>query len=1029
MKFSLVSFMRKLTQEQRQEAIPVLLETGELTEQDISEFEATDVQVNLPKYAKDVQTDPDQRYLWYLFQEHPRYLARALVQTFPKLYYSHGFAMRMIFSLKAKLGNILVTVPPLGAMPEPTVFMEKLPEYVRRDLSDLYRECRFRECLYFMTREQETGFDYIEEESKRSTSEFDRKVLEGVREYATKLFAMRFPDFVPSIGKSLFPSFHVRWWIDRIKEVSRCLCIGGTSTQKTAFGVVAMHHYGCRKVLVICTANARTQWERETRSYFRNPEARVCLVGNRQDVDTAIQSDVQYTIVAYTTLIRGDTLEKFLQMPFDGIIWDECQYGKSVSGSNPAQRAQACMELIRSLPMKRLIALSATPWENDPRELGAVASALMPEVVPSADAFRKWNVRDPRFLREFMASHVVEVEISEIHDLPNIEPKPWKDLFGAELIQMNPRHQELYRFVQDDATLALQATQKINHLLQATTHPHRLRDAYVWPDGWKERLQNWELSTKLVWLKERMKIELEKGAKVAIGSGIYAEGITRSSAEEQDETVWVGGLLKEWFGEDRVLILDASVSLIIDANGISDRDRLISRWRCDPRIRILLISMRTCPDSVHLTIERQSGIEKLFITALSFGWKPWEQFLGRFYRVGQQVPIEYAVPILRGTIDENLLELLKKKNLTNQLFRAQVELTDEEWSYYASRDMNAQRLLDASRSPLEHVNHIAARMKGGGEQENEKTLQGSWGISTTAEVFARSYLATQEYTASGHISRCMEPVILEFEKGTGILPEEILDAGCGPLTLERRLNQPVYGIDMNPYMIELGRMQSPHKGMNAEVGYLSRLPCEWIGKFGFVICALVLHWSSTERRAILSELVRVASQAGIIWIAVAESMLDQNLLQRWADALQDLEYVIVEELTGLVRSRDGGTKGRQFQFWSLCFTPNGKPFTPKSPKDFRFLFEEERMKYDEGGSEDVSVTPRVPEQVIHHSFEIIGLNGERLAAQEAAQRVVQQISATRVTTDTGRKEPRIRPDDWRTYVRLQKRRKAGVKVD
>lgn len=679
--FDVRKYLVYLAPGEREQLIKELGNTGELTRKDIQWVVDKTVDAEVPYYKEIIEGSPLLRFIWALFQNRPDYLARALAQAYPEIFYSDGVASHVVAKLHTQLGHLqkgLVGGRKGGGVE--VVYMKDLSKAVRQNVTALYREVRFLDFIYLMSRDPQVGFQVFEEQISAATTDFEQKVLRGLRKYCQALLKMKFPDVVSDIEGRLFPSFHVRWWIERVRNVARVLNVGGTSTHKTAFAVVGMHYYGCKRVLYVCPAHARGQMAERIGAYFKNPRNKVSLIHTRDDVTAIMQSHAEFTIVAYSTLIRtleggGTVADRLSATPFDGLVLDESHYINNSDGPSPAQRAKACHTLLGNLHLKRFMALSATPWENDPSELGEVASAIMPEVIPDAISFRHWGVRNEQFLREFLAHRVVGVDLRDITDLPDIKPKPWEDPFGVEKVTPRKQHRELYDFVLEDVVQEMNAIKKVARLLTAATQPHLLRDTYQWPVGWEKRFKHWQLSTKLVWLRKYITDARAAKAKVAVGTGMYVEGITRTTLSHGDDTIWVGKLLRRWFGEKHVLILDGFVPAAQDKFGMSPRDRLINQWRTDPEAWILLISMKACPDSVDLTLKKMKGVRKLWLTAIGFGWKPWTQFRSRFYREGQAYPIEYRVPILAGTIDEDLLGLNEAKLESMDRFLARSPIT------------------------------------------------------------------------------------------------------------------------------------------------------------------------------------------------------------------------------------------------------------------------------------------------------------------------------------------------------------------
>ena len=780
---------------------------------------------------------------------------------------------------------------------------------------------------------------------------------------------------------------------------------------------------------MVFPAHARENWASEI-SIYTGQENAVSLIANQRALYSKLEREARYTLIAYTTLAKEGVAEACIKAGFDGFIWDECQYGKNAAGQNPAKRAEACSKLIHEIPLKRIVALSATPWENHPREIAAVAAALRPEVFPSAENFRQSGLDDARLLREVLGSRGVDVELREVEDLPPVDPKPWEDLFGVELIDPTPWHRAMYLHLREKDENRTVSTEKVRRLLLATTHPHAVKTVCSWPSDLEQGFDNLMFSTKLGWLKRVLTQELKTGAKVVIGTGIWVEGITRVSDEEK-QMVMVADVLREWFGKDSMLVLDGNVSQAIRNGKKSLRRQLIEEWRQEASKRILLVSIRACPDSVNLSVPKLPGIIKLFVTALSYPWVPWKQFLGRFLRKGQGVPVHYKVPVLKGTICESLWHLLERKWEAQKLFRALVPLTDEELKRF-DHSADVKFLTDEARSAMQRVNLINSRMRGQGESGALAVLGESYGGSTNSHVFAEAFLETQEHGASGHISRCMQKVICKLRDEGLIHPEKILDAGCGPVTLERRLGWPVYGIDLNHRMIELGRSHSSHGAIHAQQGFLSRLPKEWQGKVEVTVASLVLDWSRItlkegerqfpERLRILAELVRVTNPQGQVWIAATRESMNEEVLQSWTTGLKSLGFSMVEHLTGLVRATDA-REGSKFSFWSICFSPNGKVFLPRNHEAYAFLFEKRGSKVVRG-SNGRKVPLIEQRKVIHQEFEVVEAAGMTRRIEDAAVKVVQsEVSRLATASDVGGRKLYRQPSglDWRVLAKLHER--------
>lgn len=995
---TLVRLIKGMQDDQtRRDLIAILLKDGTLTEDDLAAFAAQEIEEHLDRFLDAIKGDRLLQFYWERFKDYPQYLARALARLRPDLFYTYGLAFRFILKLRTDLGTVVIPPHRPGDEPLGVEPMPQLAREIRQDLFALDLECRFRELLYFFSVDLAAGRALLDAEIERAATDYDREVLAAVRERVGELLGMEFPGVVPTLNGRPFPALHVRWWLAQARDIPRCLNIGGTGTYKTSFAVLAMHRDQRAHTLILCAPHARDNWAREIASYFRRPPA-VHVIRSADDLRS--RNDAPFTVVGYSTLIRPDAIEALLACSFDGLIMDECQYGKGVIGSESqrATRAVASQRLTRELPLQRFIALSATPWENRPDELAAIASVLRPDLFPTSERFLQSGAgQSPRFLRELFANQVLEVELREISDLPPITPKPWEDLCGAEPILMAPEHAALYRFVCDlepeDVDEGPNPIQKVQFLLQAAIHPHLLERQIDWPDELRTAFRDWRLSTKLRWLQEFVATRIGD-AKIVIGTGIYAEGITR--LEDGDvETAFVDRLLREWFGDDHVLTIDGSVSARANGSGVSPRDALIERWRTDPTIRVLLVSMRACPDSVNLTVPKAAGVTKLWVTTLSFGWKPWEQFLGRFWREGQGVPVEYRVPILVGTIDEDLLRLNQEKWRAQRLFRAQVPLSESEWSLLRRSGM--QQLGTLLRSSADHVYRITSMMRGRGEDKCATAYAAKDGMRTNAELFAEHFVRIQERAGSGNIARFLSRSIATFVESGLVDDHRCLDAGGGPYTMARYRGAPWYTVDMNPHMLEVGRQLAPHLAMNGRVGYLSDLPEEWTGKFDLVVCSLVLHFSSLspvrhaepERLRILRELVRVTNPHGLLWLMWNEGYQSPETFLSWVEGFTREGFTVHSLSTGLVRATEA-PRARPFRCWSLLISPDGHVPRFPSVDPFRFPFELARRKTVRGRDPDRDRPPPkdVPEHKAYQHFEVQDVRTHVATVDTAAARAV-----------------------------------------
>ncbi|MBT5808318.1 hypothetical protein HOI18_03520, partial [Candidatus Uhrbacteria bacterium] len=854
--------------EQKLKFIRRLYDDGQLDDHDLYQLLVRSIERNPRYYFEQITENDLLKYMWDRFQGYPEALARALVRVCPDLFYGNpDWVTRLIIKLQgdkklgAELGMITIA-PSRGAGKGGGGLVIKIDESllasIPREVQDLDVECRVNELLYWYSRDVELAHEHAQEEIDSAANDYERSIWDTARKKHQEYLVTEYDKAIKTINGRMFPAQHVRWWLSKSQGATRVLNIGDTGTYKTSFAAIAMREAGAKKVLVFCAPNARGNWAKELQLYYPHLKQNglVDVIYKRRHVNN-IAADAEFIIVGYSTLTDPRAVRALKAQDIDGIIWDESHYGKNVIGANPARRALGALEVIQhhNGNIKKLVACSATPWENSPDELAALACVLRPDSFKDPQEFMKSGAyASPRFLRALLDTCILDVSLHQVRDLPAITPKPWEDLFGAISVPWGQGQAELYQHIIDNVpetdicpedplktVNGMDGKRKMRYLMYATVIPHVLEHApgYHWPPVVKQAFKTWKMSGRLLWTCEHIDEHIDD-SKFVVASGMNVQGVTQPLLDDED-IFWIGKHLKEKYGDEAVLLLDGSVTLG------KKRDAVIRKWRTDPKIKILLVSMRTCPDSINLSVKIKDDptVKAVRLIGFSLDWKPWKQFIGRFWREGLSVPMFYQTLIIEGTTSEALLELNRRKWDSQLMFRCRVPPTDEEW--LEQLKPNKDRFKDLVRTPREWVRTINVDMRGAGEAGARAYLDRTSGLSTHGEVFARSFLEAQDSSASGHIARHMRYVLEEGLIPGGILsdPSTILDAGCGPATMARFLSLPIYGVDLNPWMIEKAREVAPELTANICEGSVSALDKWWTDKFRLTTCSMVLDW--TER--------------------------------------------------------------------------------------------------------------------------------------------------------------------------------------
>ena len=127
------------------------------------------------------------------------------------------------------------------------------------------------------------------------------------------------------------------------------------------------------KILIVCPASLKFNWESEYRKFSTNNYQIQIIKSN----STKINDDANIIIVSYGTLANG--IEKYRNRRFDLIVLDESHYIKNFA----AKRTKA----VTSLDSEYKIALTGTPILNRPAEIYSTVNWLDPSVLGSRHEF------------------------------------------------------------------------------------------------------------------------------------------------------------------------------------------------------------------------------------------------------------------------------------------------------------------------------------------------------------------------------------------------------------------------------------------------------------------------------------------------------------------------------------------------------------------------------------------------------------------------------------------------------------------
>lgn len=380
---------------------------------------------------------------------------------------------------------------------------------------------------------------------------------------------------------------------------------------------------GAFPAIIVCPASLKYNWEHEVNIHI-NMEAQV-LEGKTPPRRRGFLRRQQIVIINYDIL--GAWLPYLLDMDPELVIGDEIHYCKN----GRAQRTKNMRQLCKRIP--NVIAISGTPLTNRPAELWTILNMVRPDLYPS---FLPFACR---------------------HCKPRRTPWGW-EYKGAE------RLDELHTNLKNTMMIRRRKSQVLKDL------PPMSENVVLLPIK-NRREYDSALHNFLGWLATKSKVKAQRAA--AAERLVKVGYLKRLAAELKLDSVceWVDSFLESsseklvLFGIHKQFLSTLrqrykSQSVLIDGSVTGkDRHRKVRLFNNKKRVRILFGNMQAAGVGLNLTASRTVALAEL-------GWTPGEhnQAKDRVHRIGQTRAATCYYLIAKGTIEEDLYKLTKKKQET-----------------------------------------------------------------------------------------------------------------------------------------------------------------------------------------------------------------------------------------------------------------------------------------------------------------------------------------------------------------------------
>ena len=418
---------------------------------------------------------------------------------------------------------------------------------------------------------------------------------------------------------------------------------------KSCQAVVACDLIGANRILVICPANARINWQREFSRF--SPFDRLATV-----VDSGIAPIPAkgVVIVSYDIFSVPKQRKKLREIEWDAAVLDECHYLKNrESGRTKAIYGADTAGGIKS---KRTWLLSGTPAPNDISELwthlrhaGVIQQAYWKFVeiyctgFDTAYGFTITGTKNAPVLKKLLAKFMLRRKKDDVmKDLPpitfqdvTIERSPVDlDPYFYENVKSEGGVEEFLTKLKNADTALRQGIENIR------LHPKAsLGDV-----------------CKLLESMETSQITLRRYIGMA-KVPIFCEIIKQELDENPAMKIVIFAVHKDVIETIRATLAKYGAVTLYGGTPAEKRQHNIDKFQNNPKCRVFIGNVKAAGTAITLT----ASCEVAFIEA---SWVPGDnaQASMRCHRIGQEKPVRVRFFACAGSVDEQVMYALRRKS-------------------------------------------------------------------------------------------------------------------------------------------------------------------------------------------------------------------------------------------------------------------------------------------------------------------------------------------------------------------------------
>ncbi len=393
--------------------------------------------------------------------------------------------------------------------------------------------------------------------------------------------------------------------------------------------------------LVICPTTLVWNWHEEIKKFCPDLKVLIPQGPQRREQITKI-GDYNLVITSYA-LLRRDA-QFYEKLSFDYVILDEAQNIKNHNTLNA--------RLSKKIKSRHRLVLTGTPLENSISDIWSIFDFLMPGFLGNYERFRNRYeqpiLRDQskptleKLARKIKPFLLRRLKTEVIKELP---PK----MQQVSFCELEPTQYQCYKqmlaIARKEVVDAFQTQGFNKSRMKILTVILRLRQICCHPELAHVKLgHRLSVSAKLNLLKELLAEALSGGHRVLIFS----------------QFIGMLGIIAQYLKKEDIVFeyMDGSTT---------ERRECVDRFNSDTKVKVFLLSLKVGGVGLNLT-----GADTVII------FEPWwnpaveDQAIDRAHRIGQRNTVTAYKLICKGTIEEKMLELQKRKrNMIDSLVIAE----------------------------------------------------------------------------------------------------------------------------------------------------------------------------------------------------------------------------------------------------------------------------------------------------------------------------------------------------------------------